>query len=148
MTMKTMAAAAAASLLAITGAGAAPGPRTGAQADAQAEAGLSALVSGAIREGGSFFTPKERAIIEAKCGYAPGEWDGIESSMIDSAFRCTNGRTVDDPEIRAVMRAAAPRIEARVHNVMNRPDVKAAIERVAAEAAARAMAELAARRGG
>jgi hypothetical protein len=114
------------------------------QAAAAAEAGrsLGALVTARLHEGGSFFTPKERAAIEAMCGYRPGEWDAFETSDVEGIFHCTNGRTVDSPEMRAVMRAAQPRIRARVGQVMASAEVKAAIAKLASEATARALAEV------
>jgi len=106
------------------------------------------MINREIRAEGPFFTPSEQAVIVAACGYAPGEWDGYSANNVEGVFHCTNGRVVDSPELRAVMRTAAPRIERRVEAVMARPDIKAAIARVADEAAARAMARLAERRGG
>jgi hypothetical protein len=119
-------------------------PSDAPRAAAAAEAGhaLGALVNARLREGGSFFSPKERAGIEEMCGYRPGEWDGFEANDVDGVFHCTNGRTVDSPEMRAILRAAAPRIEARVHQVMASAEVKAAIARIASDATARALAEV------
>ena len=108
---------------------------------------LSDLINREIRAGGSWFTPAEQAVIVRKCGYAPGQWDGFEVSNLNGKFHCTNGRIVDDEEMNALMRAAEPRIEARVERVMERSDVKAAISRVADAAAAEAMREVEARRG-
>lgn len=107
-----------------------------------AEESLNALIERALREGGSFFTPQERRVIERKCGYRPGEWDGYEASFGGGVFRCTNGRRVDDAEMKAVMHSAGPRIGRRVGQTMARADVRAAIARVASEAAERAMAGL------
>jgi hypothetical protein len=113
------------------------------QAQAQSkEDELSTLIDHRLRSGGSWFAPAERAVIERKCGYAPGEWDGFEANLSRGTFVCRDGRVVDDPEVRAVLRAAAPRIEARVAAVMARADVAAAIARVAEGAAAEAMREL------
>lgn len=123
---------------------AAAAPAAAEPADGKDE--LSALIDRNLRSGGSWFTPAERALIERKCGYAPGEWDGFQVNMTDGTFICRNGRKVDDPEIRAVLRAAAPRIEARVEAVMARADVSAAIARVAASAAATALREMEAAR--
>jgi hypothetical protein len=113
---------------------------------AQAEPGdsaLSSLVQQHLRAGGSWFTAEERTVIERACGYAPGEWDGYELNLSERVLICENGRRVADPEVRRVMRAAAPRISRRVNAVMARDDVRAAINRVAAEASARAMRALA-----
>ncbi len=102
---------------------------------------LSTLIDRNLRFGGSWFTPAERAVIERKCGYAPGEWDGFEANFSNGSFTCRNGR-----ELRAVLDAAEPRIRARVEAVMARADVVAAIGRVAEEAAAKALGEVEARR--
>lgn len=108
---------------------------------------LSTLVDRNLRAGGSWFTAEERAVIERKCGYAPGEWDGFEANLSEGSFTCRNGRVVaGDAEMRAVLRAAAPRIEARVEAVMARADVTAAIARVAEVAAAQALREVEVRR--
>jgi hypothetical protein len=108
---------------------------------------LSALIERHLHAGGSWFTPAERAVIERKCGYKPGEWDGFEANLSRGTFVCSNGRVVEDPEMRSVLRAAEPRIRARVEAVMARADVAAAISRVAEAAAAQAMREVKARRG-
>lgn len=134
------AAALAALALALTG----PAPASGPP-QAQEEA-LSTLIDRNLRSGGSWFTSEERAVIERKCGYAPGEWDGFEANLSDATFTCRGGRVVDDPEMRAVLKAAAPRIEARVEAVMARADVAAAIGRVAEAAAAETLRQVEARR--
>jgi hypothetical protein len=135
------AAALAAFALALAGPAPAGGP-----AQAQEEDALSTLIDRNLRSGGSWFTPEERAVIERKCGYAPGAWDGFEANMSSGTFTCRDGRVVDDPEVRAVLRTAAPRIEARVEAVMARADVTAAIARVAETAAAEALREVESRR--
>ena len=85
-------------------------------------------------------------MIERRCGYAPGEWDGFEANLSNGTLICSDGRKVDDPEVRAVLRAAERRIEARVEAVMARADVAAAIARVAEVAAAEALGQVEARR--
>ena len=117
-----------------------------AAADREGEA-LSTLIDRELRSGGSWFTPAEQSVIVRTCGYRPGEWDGFEAQMTGDGFHCANGRVVDDEEMRALIRAAEPRIEARVGRVMARPEVKAAISRVAVAATAEAMREVEARRG-
>lgn len=111
----------------------------GAEPDEDA---LGALVQQRLRAGGSFFTPDEQAVIERACGYAPGEWDGVSINMSDGVFRCTNGRRVDDPAVRRVMRAAAPRIEARVGRVMESAEVRVAMARITERATAQAMRDV------
>jgi hypothetical protein len=125
--------------LALTPAQACAAPRPSGPED------LSALINRELRSGGSWFTPAERAVIERKCGYRPGEWDGFEANLSRGTFVCGNGRVVDDPEMRSVLRAAEPRIRARVDAVMARADVAAAISRAAKAAAAEAMREWQAR---
>ena len=90
-----------------------------------AEAKLDRLIDSAI-DSHQFFTPEERAVIERACGYAPGEWNGRQVNIIGDVFYCTNGRRVSSPEVRAVMAAVSPRIDAYVDSVMRRPDVVAA----------------------
>ena len=108
----------------------------GAQSRA-AEARLDRLVDAAI-DGHQFFTPKERAVIERACGYAPGTWNGTQVNMIGDTFYCTNGRRVSSPEVRAVMAAVSPRIDGYVDSVMKRPDVVAALREIDREADAEA----------
>ena len=103
---------------------------------------LSALINRELRAGGSWFTPAEQAVIVRKCGYAPGEWDGFEVRLTGGKFHCSNGRVVDDSEMRGLIRAAEPRIEARVKRVMARSDVRSAISQVAKAAAAEAMRDM------
>ena len=103
---------------------------------------LSALINRELRAGGSWFTPAEQAVIVRKCGYQPGEWDGFEIRLTGGKLHCANGRVVEDSETRALIRAAEPRIEARVKRVMARSDVRAAISEVAEAAAAEAMEEM------
>ena len=104
---------------------------------------LSAMINRAIREGGPFFTPAERAVIERKCGYSPGEWDGYDVNIQNGVFRCANGKPVDDAEMRALLQVAKPRIVARVTDAMARPEIRAAIRDHAIAAAQAAIANLA-----
>lgn len=106
------------------------------------EDALDRIIDRELHAGGSFFTPEERALIERKCGYAPGTWDGFQLNITNHVLICTNGRRVDDAEVRAMLRVAEPRIERRVNEIMSRPAVRAAIERVASAATARAMREV------
>jgi hypothetical protein len=103
---------------------------------------LSTTIRHAIRAEGPFFTPAEMAVINRKCGYAPGEWDGFEVNINDDGFRCKNGKRVDDPEMRALLRGAQPRIADRVERAMARADVRAAIQRLSEDATRRALASI------
>jgi hypothetical protein len=138
MPLRPLAASAFAAFLALAAAASA----SATPAEDAADRRLDALIESRLRAGGPFFTAPERAAIERKCGYAPGSWDGYEASMIGDAFHCTNGRRLRDPETRAILAAARPRIEARVERVMASPEVRAAIEAVATAAAAEAMRDL------
>ena len=69
----------------------------------------------------------------------------FEANLSDGVFTCRDGRRVDDPEVRAVLKSAEPRIEARVERVVKSAEVTAAIARVASAAAAEAVAEAEAR---
>ncbi len=104
--------------------------------------GLGRLIQQRLREGGPFFNGQEQAVIVRACGYAPGEWDGFEINHHGDVLVCTNGRRVNDPEVRRVMRQAAPRISRRVNTVMASAEVRDRIDRIAGEATERAMREL------
>ena len=81
-------------------------------------------------------------LIERKCGYAPGSWDGNNLNMSNGIMTCGNGRRVDDPEVRAMMEVAGGRISRRVNAVMQRPEIRNAIAAVARQASGEALAEL------
>ncbi len=108
--------------------------------------GLSALVQQRLRAGGSFFTAEEQAVVRSACGYGEDDWDGYDIRFDDDELVCENGRRVDSPEVRRVMRAAGPRIASRVGAVMGSPEVRERIDRITSEATARAMREVAAHR--
>jgi hypothetical protein len=112
----------------IVWAGAAAGGAAEAKEPGVAGEQLGAVIERAIKGEGPFFTAEERAVIERKCGYAPGSWDGFEANMSDGAFRCRDGRRVDDAEMRALLAVAQPRIERRIEAAMESPEVKAAFE--------------------
>lgn len=142
--MRGLAAAAAAVAalgLGVAGAGAPAGAHPEGSR-ASAEERLGTVIQRAIRQGGPFFTAEERAVVERKCGYPAGSWDGFEANISDGVFRCTNGRHVDDEEMRAVIAAAGPRIGARVSAVMSSPEVRQAIEEVTRRATAEALAPI------
>ena len=103
---------------------------------------LGTVINHAIHAEGSFFTPAERAVIDRKCGHAPGQWNGLNFSINNGVFQCPNGKTVDDAEMRALLQVAQPRITARINAAMARPEVQEAIRRTANEAVLRALANL------
>jgi hypothetical protein len=105
--------------------------------------GLGNLISQRLRAGGSFFTAEEQAVIRRACGYGEGEWDGFEINFDDDELVCENGRRVDSPEVRRVMRQAGPRIASRVGEVMGSDEVRGRINRITEQATARAMEEVA-----
>ena len=108
---------------------------------------LGRTISRELRAGGPWFTAGERALVERRCGYAPGQWDGFEVSISNDALICRDGRRVEDPGVRAMLREASPRISARVRGVMARPAVRNAIDRGARLATERALAQVRARHG-
>ncbi|HEY0112054.1 MAG TPA: hypothetical protein VGB59_02760 [Allosphingosinicella sp.] len=115
----------------------APAPRAREAGDR-----LGETIERAIRADGPFFNAEERAVIERKCGYAPGSFDGYEANITNGAFRCKDGKRVDDAEMRALLAAAEPRIERRVEAVMESEEVKTAIARVAEDAERQALAAI------
>ena len=109
-----------------------------------AEARMERAIDRALHADGPFLNAEERALVERKCGYAAGSWDGNNFSMNNGVLHCTNGRKADDAEVRAMMAVAGQRIERRVKKAMAQPEVVAAIDAVAREATAEALRELAA----
>jgi hypothetical protein len=103
------------------------------------KASAKRTVNQALRADGPFYTPEEQAVINRKCGYAPGEWAGFEMADMGDAYQCTNGKRLNDPEIQALMRVAQPRIQRRVSAVMARPEIKAALAQVAEDSASRSI---------
>ena len=121
-----------AAALAVAGCGSASaGERSKAEAAGDR---LGATIERAIKGEGPFFTAEERRVIEAKCGYAPGSWDGYEANVTNRVFVCRDGKRVDDAEMRALLAAAEPRIEKRVKAAMENPEIRRAIAAVAEEA--------------
>ena len=136
--------AAAICIVAVSVAVVSPAPAQSGRIDAQAR--LRAEVQRAIHTDGPMLLASERALVERKCGYTPGSWDGYNFSMTNGVLVCSNGRRVDDPEVRAMMAVAGPRISRRVREAMARPAVRAAISAVADEASAEALARVSERR--
>ena len=103
---------------------------------------LSRSIEQAMEEEGPWLLPAEQALIERKCGYAPGDRDGESLTMSNGILICRNGRRVDDPEVRAMVAVAGPRISRRVQAVMDSPGVKNALSMVADGAVQRALESL------
>jgi hypothetical protein len=110
--------------------------------DADAESRLDRTIDAAMKADGPWLLPAEQVLITRKCGYAPGSRDGESVTMNDGVLICANGRRVDDPEVRAMMRVAGPRIARRVHAVMASPAVKNALSLVVDGAVERALENL------
>ncbi|HST37544.1 MAG TPA: hypothetical protein VLK25_13070 [Allosphingosinicella sp.] len=121
-------------------AAAVPQPEVPAEASAEASGeALGTLIEGRLRAGGPFFTAQERTVIDRACGYETGEWDGFQVNINDGILTCANGRRADSPEVRAVLAAAEPRIEARVQALMASPEITEAIAAIAEAASAEAL---------
>ncbi len=103
---------------------------------------LGERIEAAIKADGPFFTAEERAVIERKCGYPAGSFDGFEVNINNGALTCRDGKRVDDAEMRALLAAAEPRIERRVEAVMESAEVQGAIRAVAEEAERHALAAI------
>jgi hypothetical protein len=111
--------------------------------DEDAEAArLGRSIERAMEEDGPWLLPAEQALIARKCGYAPGSRDGESLTMSDGILVCANGRRIDDPEVRAMVAVAGPRISRRVQAVMNSPGVKNALSLLADGAVQRALESL------
>jgi hypothetical protein len=116
--------------------GASAGPSRGG------EDRLGGRIESAIKAEGPFFTAGERAVIEHKCGYAAGSFDGFEVNISDGVLTCKDGRRVDDAGMRALLAVAEPRIERRVERVMQSPEVRGALREVAHKAERAALAAI------
>ncbi len=127
---------------AVAGAAAAALPASASEDRKGAHGRLGQAIHQALEEEGPFLTSEEQALIERKCGYAPGSSDGKNLSISDGVLHCSNGRKVDDPEVRAMMAVVSPRIERRVKAIMARPEIQEAISGEAARAAAEALREV------
>jgi len=103
---------------------------------------LGARIEAAIKAEGPFFTAEERVVIERKCGYPAGSFDGFEVNISNGVLTCRGGRRIDDAEMRALMAVAQPRIERRVKAVMESAEVQGAIRAVADEATREALAAI------
>lgn len=103
---------------------------------------LGQRIEAAIKADGPFLTAAERAVIERKCGYPAGSFDGFEVSISNGVLTCRDGRKVDDAEMRALLAVAEPRIERRVRSVMESAEVQGAIRAVADEAQREALASI------
>lgn len=117
------------------------GSEPGQRRDGTAEARLERAIDAAMDEE-PFLTAEEKALIHRKCGYPSGSRESDNLTISNGVLHCSNGRKVDDPEVRAMMAVAGPRIEKRVQAIMARPEIKRAIGMVADEAAAKALRDL------
>lgn len=126
-----------AAVLALPASASGEGPRN----DGVAGDRLGRVLEAAMKEE-PFLTAEEQALIERKCGYAAGSKESESLTLSDGVLHCSNGRKVDDPEVRAMMKVVGPRIEKRVKAIMDRPEIKRAIAMVADEAAAEALREV------
>lgn len=130
--------AAGAAAMAMAGAvGAEPGKGPG-PAEAAGDR-LGATIESRLEAEGPWITEEDQAVIDRKCGYAPGESDRHGISISNGVLLCSNGRKVDDAETRALLAIVQPRIERRVKRVMESAEVEAAIAVASSQAAAEAL---------
>jgi hypothetical protein len=78
-----------------------------------------------LDEEGPILSQTDEAMIRAKCGTGPARNSGIQFN--GGALVCSNGRRVDDPEVRALAARIDSRVKAHLDRVMRRPEVKAAL---------------------
>lgn len=123
-------------------AGGHPGAEAHRAAAEEAGDALGARIEAAIKADGPFFTAGEQAVIERKCGYPAGSFDGFEVNINNGVLTCRGGKRVDDAELRALLAVAEPRIERRVKAVMESAEVQGAIEAMADEATRQALAAI------
>ena len=80
----------------------------------------------------SIFTDGERAVVAARCGYG-AEWNGRNVVMNDGVLICSNGRRVNDPEVRAITARVGERVRVRVREAIDQAQVARTISRRARE---------------
>lgn len=80
-------------------------------------------------EAAPLITPEERALIRRKCGNGRAGNDSI--IINDGVLHCADGRRIDDPEVRAMMAVAGPRIRRSVEALVSKIDMDAIDEAVA-----------------
>jgi len=110
-----------------------------AQADDRESRRLGQTIEQAMQAEGPWLLPAEQALVARKCGYAQGSRDGESITMNNGVLVCANGRRVDDPEVRAMMAVAGPRIARRVQATMDSPAVRNAISALSDRAVQRAL---------
>jgi hypothetical protein len=79
---------------------------------------LGRTVAKAIDDSGPVFTDGERAALANKCGFDAGEWEERDIRFDDGVLECGNGRSVEDPEVAAIMANVRQRIRVRVRQAM------------------------------
>jgi hypothetical protein len=113
-----------------------------AQDKDQAGNRLGRTIEQAMQAEGPWLLPAEQALIERKCGHKAGTGRSDSITMSNGVLLCANGRRVDDPEVRAMVAVAGPRISRRVSAVMDSPAVRNAISAVSDGAVQRALESL------
>ena len=103
---------------------------------------LGRTIEQSLEAEGPWLLPAEQALIERKCGYTPGSRNSDSITMTNGVLLCANGRRVDDPEVRAMVAVASPRISRRVKGVMESPAVRNALAAVSDGAVQRALESL------
>lgn len=103
---------------------------------------LSQTIHNAMEAEGDWLLPAERTMIDRKCGYSGADARRDSVTMTNGVLICSNGRRVDDPEVRAMMEAAGHRISRRVQAVMDSPAVRDAIAAISDRAVREALDSL------
>ncbi len=103
---------------------------------------LSQSIHNALGADGPWLLPAEQALIARKCGYRGDEAGRDDMSITNGVLICSNGRRVDDPEVRAMATTASERISRRVSGVMASAEVQRAIAARTMAAVEAAMADL------
>ena len=100
---------------------------TGSAAAAPPDA-TDRMVRSTVESRGSIFTDSERATIAARCGYG-AEWNGRNVVMNDGVLICSDGRRVDDPEVRAITTRVSERVTLRVREALDSAGVARTMSR-------------------
>ena len=90
----------------------------------------------------SWFTPEQRAFIQAKCGIDVDHHDrGRNFDIHGSTMTCPDGRTVNDPYVKLMSDDVSRRANEFARNVMKQADVQRALATTTRESVRKAVAD-------
>jgi hypothetical protein len=89
----------------------------------------------------SWFTPEQRAFVQAKCGVDVDDHRGRNLNIQNNVMTCPDGRTVNDPYVKVMSDDISRRANEFARNVMKQADVQRALAMTTSESVRKAIAE-------